>query len=206
MTAKALTSMSDFAGARRRPRPATQPSMRLARSVLRLLPTTLIALSSMPLVSGCVLPLSPQFEDPPAEQNFAPSIVSAQPAQGSIVTALSGTTVAFTVTVNDPNVTDDLYFRWIGDFPPYSDSNTRRLTADTKVSRSASDPLASQSIPIDCLSPLARLPQHAIMALVSDRPFLDDDGTLSREALLTGIRNGAQKTEAHWTLNLQCNQ
>jgi hypothetical protein len=146
--------------------------------------------------------VAPRFEDPPAEENLAPVIISSRPPQGMIGTALT-----FEITVTDPNLDDDLWVRWIGEYPPYSDTDTRRLTDDRIFARSAGgDPLVNASITIDCFSPLAQLPQHRIMALVSDRAFFDDnDATLSLETRLTGIRPGAQKAEAHWVLiNLQC--
>src|SRR5207244_709655 len=51
---------------------------------------------------ACVVPVGPQFQDPPATQNYEPRILAAQPPLGERVT---GTT--FHVTVQDPNVLDD---------------------------------------------------------------------------------------------------
>src|SRR4051812_34931695 len=104
------------------PRPA-----RLARMLLAL-GVQVFAVSFM---SGCVVPVTPAFQDPPASQNYAPVFLNVDPEIGAVVTRS-----AFLVTVTDPNVGDDLYVRWIADYPPYS-NNTRTLLPTTKVTHSA---------------------------------------------------------------------
>jgi hypothetical protein len=188
-------------GSPRRRRPRNSLQCGLARSVLRLLTIALPLGSIMPLLSGCVLPLSPEFQDPPTQQNYAPDIVSASPLQGSVVSTLT-----FEITVTDPNVSDTLWIRWIGEYPPVS-SDSRLLAPDIAVPPfNGQAPFSSQSITIDCLSsPLAKLPQHPIMALVSDRPFLPRDSDAGLETLLIGSSSPVAKTaEAHWVLNLTC--
>ena len=163
----------------------------------------------MTSLSGCVIPVSPQFEGPLPQENFAPQIESAQPAQGQVLTA--GTAQSFTITVTDPNAGDDLNIRWIAEYPPFTNI-TRRLM-DQPVFHSADGERlhAPVKITISCaFYPLASIASHTIMALVSDRPFRDvpdqpDAGTtaLELENALTGVGAG-NKAEAHWFLNLPC--
>ena len=68
--------------------------------------------------SGCVLPVGPRFEDPPATENVPPFIRSTMPLQGSVVTAVNRTQM-FSVTFRDLNA-DALHVRWLGEYPPFS--------------------------------------------------------------------------------------
>ena len=157
------------------------------------------------MTSGCVIPVAPDFQDPPLQQNYAPELVSTVPPQTIV------TTTAFQVTVTDPNVSDDLYVRWIAEYPPFSSTNSKRLKPDVMLTHSANgmQMLGMDPIAVDCLFPLARLPQHPITAIISDRPFFspqDDPPQSDPETLLAGIRTkeGALKVEAHWVLSLLC--
>src|ERR1022692_3049952 len=51
-------------------------------------------------MSACIIPVGPDFQDPPAAPNYAPYIISANPDFFSIVATQSPT---FEVTVTDPN-------------------------------------------------------------------------------------------------------
>jgi hypothetical protein len=113
------------------------------------------------------------------------------------------------IVVTDPNVSDDIYVRWIGEYPDYS-PNSRLLKNDIIPKSVDGTPLrgVSEMPDLGCLQ-LARLPQHAITALVTDRPFLttaevpaDDPEQL--EKLLTSTRVNAGRLEAHWVLNVDC--
>src|SRR5262245_13457968 len=78
------------------------------------------------LMSGCVLPIAPEFQDPPSPPNYAPYIVSAQPPIGEVKTSLMPGDVEFSVSVSDPNILDKLCVRWISDYPPYNE-NTKLM-------------------------------------------------------------------------------
>jgi hypothetical protein len=155
------------------------------------------------MTSGCVVPVAPDFQDPPLQQNYAPVLVSTDPPQTIV------TTTTFQVTVSDPNVSDDLYVRWIAEYPPFSSTNSKRLKEDKMLPHSANGmpQQTPDSITVDCLLyPLARLPQHPITALISDQPFFSPqtDPTLDPATLLAGIRKNAGSVEAHWVLSLLC--
>lgn len=199
-------------GGPRLQRPGKSPQFGLARSVLGSAlrsvlryraPALTLGLSMLSL-SGCVLPLSPDFQDPPAPQNYAPQIISAEPLQGSI-----GTSTTFMITVKDQDLSSDIWIRWIGEYPPYSVSSRPLTDQDVMFSHSINgQPLVdSTSVTVNCFE-LAPLMQHPIMALVSDRAFLPrDTPDVSLETLLTGASSSdAQMAEAHWVLNLDCTQ
>jgi hypothetical protein len=152
------------------------------------------------LVPACVLPIGPQFQDPPATANVAPEIFNADPPLGSVVTV-----PRFLVTVSDPNLGDDLLVRFIADFPPYT-SNTKVLKETPVPHRADGTPLR-QDVPVEpncLLNSLAKIPQHQIMVVVSDRGFADPVDPLSKQIDLTRIPDDGRKIVASWTLDLEC--
>src|SRR5215471_15875644 len=83
----------------------------------------------VPPMSACILPVAPEFQDPPASENFGPVITDSSPALGSVVTKVGGAPLPpFRVTITDPNLGDNLHVRWLADYPPRS-NNTRTLVA-----------------------------------------------------------------------------
>jgi hypothetical protein len=157
------------------------------------------------IMSACVLPIAPEFQDPPASQNYAPVITDSEPAIGSRVVGTPGALTTFSVTVSDPNLGDDLHVRWIVDFPPFT-TNTRVLQEDFPVPHTQNGTQQQTTAPqrIGCAeSTLSVLPSHQVMAIVADRGFLPslpppapiDLGRLPPDGL---------KTVAVWILDLEC--
>jgi hypothetical protein len=166
---------------------------------------SLLAFASMP---ACVIPIAPEFEDPPAQRNFCPELVSADPPLWSTVTAPATEDVTFTITTADPNVSDTLYVRWIADYPPYSAQVTRPIgdrelapSPDGKPSRSP------DSVTPNCsLHVIARgLTQHKIYVAVSDRKFLDPrDPSVPADFQLTTAPKDACVVIGGWLLEMEC--
>jgi hypothetical protein len=159
--------------------------------------------------SGCVLPVGPRFEDPPATENVPPFIKSTMPLQGSIVTAVNRTQM-FSVTFTDLNA-DALHVRWLGEYPPFSVANTHTLQSDKDIAAPVNhQPVDNlQPINVSCtLTPLALTSQHEITVLISDQPFWnpaeDPDAPTDPEQLLTQNKTGSVMAQASWVLNLPC--
>jgi len=155
---------------------------------------------------GCVLPLAPSFDDPPAERNYAPEVTSSGPPQGIV----TGSVANLSLGVTDPNVGDGLKVRWIAEYPPYNRDRTRLLKPDDAFPVTL-DGRVVQGIAradgLNCLS-VAQGTLHPVTAMVADRDFLNavDHPELSTEELLTALPNNALTAEAHWVLNMQCGQ
>ena len=150
---------------------------------------------------ACVIPLAPQFEDPPAAQNFAPRIVDTTPIDGELVS-----TKMFRAVITDPNPADDLYVLWLADFPPFG-SNSRQLSSPTFLhSPTGASPQFETTLTVDCFgSNLATgLTQHQIMVAVGDRPFIKPEDQPSTDRKYTSLPADGLRAEAHWTLNLEC--
>jgi hypothetical protein len=167
---------------------------RVARLVLRSALTCLV-----PLMSACVLPIAPEFQDPPTSQNYAPYFQTVMPDLGSEITV-----PMFEVTVTDPNVGDDLYVRWIVDYPPYND-NTRPF-AQPKVVHSVDGSPLLQNLTFapNCVDDnLAKIARHQIMVVVADRDFSKQ---LPMQAVdLTRLVPGdGRKVIGTWVLDMEC--
>jgi len=173
-------------------------SRRVARLLLFLRGVVICALP-LAFPAGCVLPLAPDFQDPPASENYAPVIVKAEPDLGSIVTTIPKVPQTFSVTFSDPNVTDDLTVRFLIDYPP--DTIDTRPIPDHVVPHSTGPQLSKLPLTPDCvLNALAKIPTHQIMVVISDRGFLAPQvaGDLTR------IPEGGHSVTGSWILNLEC--
>jgi hypothetical protein len=148
--------------------------------------------------SGCIVPIGPEFQDPPAPQNYQPIILDAEPDLGSRVS-----NPKFSVTVQDPNVSDTLYVRFVADYP--------LLTEDTKVLGTVKVPrrpdgrlLAEEAVgEASCLG-LANRPSHQITVIVADREFLDGATVPGQLADPARLPTDARKVVGSWTLDLEC--
>lgn len=187
--------MSDRAGPVASRRARSAPFSRVARLLL-----FFSAICLTPLMSACVLPIAPEFQDPPASANYAPFFVTTAPALGFVAT-----TANFSVTVSDPNVGDDLYVRWIANFPPAS-GDTRSIKDEVIPHSADGTPLfAESSVRPACIKDLvANLPSHRVMVVVSDQPFLDVVLPGSPDVDYARVKPGAGKLVGLWTLDLLC--
>jgi hypothetical protein len=183
---------------------ASTRERRVARMLLRSAGICLVS-----VMSACVLPIAPEFQDPPAAANFSPVITDSVPPIGMIVDAVPTRVPAFTVSVTDPNLGDNLHVRWLADFPPDT-ANTRDMVPDFEIDhRTDGRPiLMDSSVTPSCSAHnLAKIPQHQIMAIVADRPFDDSPPPPGMAADLTKLLDPdgqGKKVIATWTLNLEC--
>jgi hypothetical protein len=118
--------------------------------------------------TGCILPLAPEFEE---ELRAPPFVVTSKPAIGSMV---RDSEAVFEVEVQDPNSTDDLYVRWVIDYPPFTENLSRQF--DYNIQKNWGPGQINRhrvAFSPSCVSHLISpaLSQHRLMLLVSDRPF-----------------------------------
>jgi|GEM_PF-1937723 hypothetical protein len=178
------------------PRP---PSV--ARMLLCISSRTL-SICALLLMSACVLPIGPDFQDPLSSPNYAPYFVDTLPVAGSIVTA-TDTVPQFRVTVQDPNVGDDLEVRWIADYPPFTE-NTRVILTTPLPHPGVPQPQDATVTPNCTLDSLAKIPSHQLYVVVADRPFLDP--VAGKPVDVEALPPDGRKDSRSWTLNLDCSQ
>jgi hypothetical protein len=150
-------------------------------------------------MSACIIPVAPEFQDPAASPNYAPVLESAMPDFGSLVTI--PTMLQFQVNATDPNLDDNLYFRWFVDFPPFTANVTHEIGDDGEVVHPV-DGTALQAlikVTVDCLDGLAATANslHQLELLVSDRPFLPSPS-------IDQVPPPGIVVRANWTFQVNC--
>jgi hypothetical protein len=162
---------------------------------LRQLDRKLLLLFATSLLPACIIPVGPEFQDPPGVANSPPQILDPNPFYGNEVTA-PPTGAPFTFTVTDLNG-DAMFIRFL------VDGGTVAID-DNKAPRS--DPASPARVVISNLiscqlltSEASRLKsRHAVLAAVADRNFdlgVQDPLTVPAPGLYTPIT---------WTLNMTC--
>jgi len=148
------------------------------RMVRALLSWTIFSpvLLALLLSGGCVLPVGPEFQDPPAEIQQPPYFLSppggtdGSPFYEQTVT-LSGTTPQqFVAVVADANLNDTLTVRWVANYPPATKAS--HLIADVNVVRGGNPSGNSmQSLACDAFAGGA---DPNLVVIVSDQGFVPE--------------------------------
>jgi hypothetical protein len=164
----------------------------------------LMPLAALMTISGCVLPLGPEFE---GDRNLPPFLVSVTPPQASIV-SVEGRNVAFHLVVEDPNPRDTLYVRWLIDYPLYNPAVSRIVEGAPlpPVTDGTSRRTIAPFTP-DCLfHQIAHTGgEHRLLLAVSDRPFYPPQSNSAPPGEnLDAAPEDAGVLRMSWTFILDC--
>ena len=150
-------------------------------------------------ISGCVVPIGPEWTDP--ERNQPPTISYATPPIGSVLdfSASGNAAMGLEIGLADQNTRDTLYVRWIIDYPPYVDGQShpalpQALPGGDQILRPTiryAPNCSDQAISHD-------FSNHRLLLAVSDRPFRDDPQVLDL------VQDGNYRVEASWSFTLSC--
>jgi hypothetical protein len=143
-------------------------------------------------VSACIIPVGPEFQDPPGAPNARPEILDPDPTWGAEVTAPTGL-ATFTFTVADTNLTDELSIRFLVDGELATVDDTKRGPTGSPVRL----PQVSNQITCQLIQNRTRS-RHTVLAAVADRPF---DLSMPDELLTSP---GLVSSPVTWTLNITC--
>ena len=151
------------------------------------------------LASACVLPVGPEFEDPPG--NVAPYVASSNPPEGAVLADASPT---IEVVLGDANHEDVLRGRWFIDYPVFDSSITRevqefRLPTTGKAERGKV--LYAPNCANDHIAP--GVATHRVTLSVADRPFLPEDQAPAA-LRLDSVPGEGFVVRATWILDLVC--
>jgi hypothetical protein len=119
------------------------------------------------LTTGCVLPIGPDFQNPPQAPNYPPSFQLFDPYQE---TAVSELPQDFYVLLQDPNPLDTLHVRWAIDYPPYVQSRSRLVVDEQTLLPTA---LRQVTYPLASCDIFKQGSEHQLVVIVSDRPFTE---------------------------------
>lgn len=150
--------------------PAPSPSIRRIDGPVRVLLAWTIR-TALALSTGCLLPLAPDFQDPPKAPNYSPSFQVVTPFAETLVSPGSD---PFHIEIDEPNPQDTLYVRWVADYPPYTPGKTKQLSDMILLPGQdrATDFKLPSAAPCSAFSSGA---DHRLVVIVSDRPFRSAD-------------------------------
>ena len=129
-------------------------------------------LAALPLwVCACVVPMAPQFEDPPG--NLPPYLVSSVPVAGAELRASTDPTDTIEATLGDPNLDDILWVRWLIDYPPY-DALLSHVAQQVILPTTGAVERETIHFAASCSDNhiASGLASHRVTLSVADRPFL----------------------------------
>ena len=153
-------------------------------------------------LAGCVVPVGPDWTDPPV--NAPPFIRSANPPIGSLLAADgdAGQPLEIGVVLADQNTSDNLYLRWIVDYPPYQDGATRLALASALPGGDSIDRQTVHFAPNCVDDQIANgFTNHRLLLAISDRPFLD---AVANPRNLDAVPDGNFLVEGAWQFTLDC--
>jgi len=161
--------------------------------LLRQLGRKLLLLFATSLLPACIIPVGPEFQDPPGVANSPPQILDPNPTWGAEVTATQSQPFTFQMYVTDLNVGDKLFIRWIIDgfsvpatkpiVPPSGNGPLRELV-DKRVT---------------CQDPFDHMKsRHMVWGVVADRDW--DDTTPD----LLKVQPPGLHNLVTWTLDMTC--
>jgi hypothetical protein len=156
--------------------PAPTPVRRVARSLLSSCLVRVLLLAAVSSMSACIIPLAPDFQDPPPDPQGAPYFVdgSATPAFGALAPPLTPTRpLEFYVYVGASSPGTTLWWRWALDYPPFM-SGITFAPPQQPLSPPASGQPGRIDITLDCTdnaNPSVGL-EHQLFLLVANQPFI----------------------------------
>ena len=162
--------------------------LRVARSLLIPAWRSLFLVAVASSMSACVIPVAPEFQDPPPAPDAPPWIVSSKPEPVSVpVTIPPQGMAAFSANVADATAGATIFYQWVFDYPPYDSNLTRSLGgAQMTETGPAGQPVGIPGPSISCTGispPPGPGPNHLFALILADAPFSNnrlgqfDDGT-----------------------------
>jgi len=184
----------------RRPTPAkagVAGRFALARLLLRVLgqlrqlDRKLLLLFATSLLPACIIPVGPEFQDPPGVAISPPQILTPSPDWGGETTGTSAAGALFSFSVTDLN-SDDLYIRWIVGI--HKVESDRHQVSGDDANRMVDKIVTCQDMNLEDKA----VSRHVVKGVVADRDYINTgDDLLAVEP--PGLYNLVT-----WTLNMTC--
>jgi len=162
-------------------------------------------------MSACIIPVTPNFQDPPSVPASPPYLFNFEPQNfGGVVTVPVPAGKTFSANVSDEDLSAELHVRWVVDYPPFVDGVTYFPGQTTTISRSANGQTINQVITqaIDCswiTQPLTST--HQLELIVADRELLESStfGLMADNKLdSTDPKNPGHVVRAFWNISISC--
>jgi hypothetical protein len=153
-------------------------------------------------VVGVVLGLGACSGEP--ETNHPPFLVSSFPDEGQVIVVAPGGDRELAVTLADENVGDDLFIRYLVDYP--GSGEARHLLRSMQMPPNGAVERAPVRILLTCSALFADPAPTRILLSVADRPFLSafEGQSVDPDAPLDSVQQPGIRLRAIWLLNMNC--
>jgi len=133
--------------------------------------------------------------------NHPPFIAATLPGEGEIVTVGAGGAEEVTVTVGDQNVTDDLFIRFLVDYP--SSTDPAHLVHHLQVPPSGTVVRAPIRLQLSCGNVGLGAGVHRLVFSVADRRFLEvtESESVDPDAPLDSVAEQGHRVRVIWLMN-----
>jgi hypothetical protein len=154
-------------------------------------------------MSACIIPVAPNFQDPPSATDAGPYFAGYSPVDGRLVT-FTPPVSTFSVLVTDPNVNAPLWFRWVWDYPPVNNSSSMIFPPAYQMTSAGPD-----GVPITkniCCSVVNNANGlHQVELIVADEPFQDSSmAGLTDDNRFDTLEFPGHVQKATWTIAMSC--
>jgi hypothetical protein len=177
----------------------------MARSLLLSTIVRVLLLAAASSMSACIIPVAPDFQDPPTQPDAPPAISNLNPPHFGLAFSITDK-YDFSASVSDPDPGTTLSVRWTVDYPPYT-ANTW-INNGTPVSPLApNEPIVNRTVTqrIDCTSINDRSTSaHRLQLIVTDGAFVTPDP--SQAYSLDQLDGSGTVVYAYWPINITCPQ
>jgi len=164
-------------------------------------------------MSACIIPVAPNFQDPPSISDSGPFLSSFSPgAFGELVTVPVPQGTQFSANVTDLNVKATLSIRWVMDYPPASDAT--HLVEQSPITPRAdglpqpiTTPPPGQPGVVNCDWVIQRLTStHQLELIVADSEFADSStaGLPPDRKFDTPKDPNGHVVHALWPIDISC--
>jgi hypothetical protein len=139
---------------------------------------------------------------PPAPGQHAPFLIDSTPPEGEIITEPSGSHLEIMAVFGDENLTDQLFMRFLVDYPG-ADTSRARLALAISLPPSGLVTRSAIRVRPDCATFRIGSGLHRLMLSVSDRRFLDpmEGDDVDPNAPLDSVPQDAHRLRTVWLLN-----
>jgi hypothetical protein len=183
----------------------------MARSLLSQRLFRFVLLATVSTMSACIIPVAPNFQDPPSPPNSPPHLFNLMPHPGSVSSVADPINVGatFSGNVTDQTVGVTLQVRWALNFPPTPGAPPTQVLTTIQIQPPQNGQAIDQALmpeTIKCNMISSSTPpadgRYALELIVADSP-LSNDPTLPADQLLDPKANGSVVL-ADWTLIMNC--
>jgi hypothetical protein len=177
----------------------------MARSLLSFRFVSVVVLASALSMSACIIPVAPNFQDPPSVPDSPPYVSNIVPTYGEVATFQLPTTT-FSAVVNDMNLNASIFYRWVGDYPPNVPGVTWSQLNYPEIKPSLDGLPLKQLLPFDLTCDLVNSVSgtHRVELILADGQFQDTMGLPADSQFDTLLDPNDHIVKITWTVSMSC--